>query len=142
MSRLNDKAIVCENCGAEHEPLSVKIRVSQIDIMGQTMKVTWMFCQSCESVFVISIEDAKSYDLKVKYDALTRRLSNAIKSRKDKDTIRELQTRTSGKLKALVSRSDAILNFLKDKGSFTLVATENNFEDICFVPRHSADERK
>ena len=134
---MNDfyEVVECEHCGAEHSLESVKIKVSVIDVLDQNMKVTWFKCDSCKQVFVVSIEDSVSYDLKVKYDLLVKRLDRAISNKRDEQVIKDLQLRTSGKLKALVSRSDAIIDFLNDKGSFTLVATENNSEELIFTAK-------
>lgn len=128
-AKASPKTIVCDQCKYEFPLQSVNIKESDVVIGPGTFQLTYFCCPACQKVYKVLLKDSTYYDLEKDLNTAKKRLNKSIRQRN-----RELARMLGGMVEIKSKRlQDHTLGMLrKFPGTFTLVTSENNTEEIIY----------
>lgn len=127
----NIKPIICNTCKKEFLLSTVDIKETKVRNVKE-LSLVYFTCPECNQIYNIMVKDKK-------YDVLAEDLEKAKKRLRrnygsnNENMARMLLDVVNRKQKRLANHIDVLKN--KYKGTFTLMASENNHEDeIIYLP--------
>lgn len=125
--------VYCDECKHEFSMNSVDIQEVAMNLGGQALKLVYFTCPKCNKIYRITLKDERYEELKEDLERTKNRIRKNYGSRNDEfaSTLHAMVVRKHERLKNHLTRLNN-----KFPGTFTFVASENNYEDkiITYLP--------
>lgn len=130
---IKTKTVYCDECKYEFSMNTVNIEEAIININKQELKLVYFTCPKCNKIYRISLEDKQCEELRSDLEKIKKRIRKNCGSGNDKfaSTLNEMVVKKHERLKNHLNNLGK-----KFPGTFTFVASENNYEDkiIKYLP--------
>lgn len=125
--------VYCNDCKHEFSMNSVNIEETAININGQVLKLVYFACPKCNKIYRIMLKDERYEELKIDLEKTQSRMRKIYSSGNEKFAS-TLNLMVLKKLERLRKHADNLDK--KYPGTFTSVASENNYEEkiIKYLP--------
>ena len=127
------KIIECDKCKHEFNLNAVNIQKTKIELNNTIVDLVYFTCPKCNTIYRVSIQDARYYDLQEDLDKATKRIRRN-RGKNNEEFARMLGKMVDAKLERL-QRHVKLVNSMFP-GTFTFVTSENNNEEkiIKYLP--------
>lgn len=128
-----DGIIVCDDCKYEFPRNSVNIDEATIEVRGQALKLVYFACPKCNKIYRMYLKDDRCEELIQDIEKMKLRIRKQYGSGNDEfaSTLNSMLMKKQERLKMHIDNLNK-----KFPGTFTFVASENNYEDkiIKYLP--------
>ena len=123
----------CDECKHEFSMDPVDIKEVTMNLGGQALKLVYFACPKCNKIYRITLKDERYEELKEDLERTKMRIRKNNGSRND-EMARMLNSMVIKKHERMKNHLTNLNN--KFPGTFTFVASENNYEDkiITYLP--------
>lgn len=124
---MDDKvySVMCSKCGNVFRFRLEDIRMSTVNLDGDSVTVSWFYCSKCGDVSIASVDNHEISELRASYEAAKKRFRTYLKFN-DEHLIQNAHTTIKIKHDKLSAKIDEVIDKLRDRLELVYVG-----RDLC-----------